>query len=122
MFENDNKGKPVSFKLNNSHISRFPFGSFRKEYDMDLCLKCLQSEISCSFVAEVKYHMRESSDSKSKCAPNFFHSNALPGNVVVASDVFVIIYSSLSLAFPPVISVFPWPGEISLRVCHVVKR
>ena len=66
-------------------------------------------------------------------APNFFHSDAHPGNevrasgcvcydilrvmsilyhpgnMVVASGMFVIIYSSLSLSFPPVVFVFPWP-------------
>ena len=52
--------------------------------------------------------MGVSSDTKSKCAPNFFHSNARPENLVVASDMFVIIYSSLSLAFRPVVFVFPW--------------
>ena len=41
--------------------------------------------------------------SRQKCAPNFFHSNAHPGNEVVASGVFVIIYSPLSLPFPPVV-------------------
>ena len=49
---------------------------------------------------------RDCSDMKSHCGPNFFHSNAHPGKVVVASGVFVIIYSLLSLAFPLV--VFPW--------------
>ena len=40
-----------------------------------------------------------SSDTKSKCAPNFFHSNAHPGNEVVAAHVFAIIYSLLSFTF-----------------------
>ena len=51
---------------------------------------------------------RESSNAKAKCIPNFFHSNAHPGNEVVATGVFVIIYSSLSLAIPLVVFVFPW--------------
>ena len=60
----------------------------------------------------------ESSDTKSKCAPNFFHSNAHPGKVVVTSGEFVIIYSSLSLAFPPVVFVFPWLVNFLLTLSH----
>jgi len=86
-------------------------------------LSAKQSNRNCNCVAWYQlYFTWESSDTKLKCALNVFHSNAHPGNevvasgvtlqisstiyanpgnVVVASGVFVIIYSSLSLAFLP---------------------
>ena len=50
----------------------------------------------------------EKGQTRTQNVPNFIHSNAHPGNEVVAPDVFVKIYSSLSLAVRPVVFVFPW--------------
>ena len=70
----------------------------------------------------VKKNLHGKVQTQSPNAPKFFHSNARPGNEVVASDVFVIICSSLSLALRPVVFVFPWLVNFLLMLARMDKQ